>query len=402
MTDTQLAPTPLDSPDLQTESKEKLHAFKPLVITPRTPKTPSPAAETPSPADEAKVHKDALEAANAQLAELKALIAASSFGGKGTGKGETTGKDATRGIVEIKGTEETKGKEATKGIVEIKGTEETKGKEETKGEEATKGIVEIKGTEETKGKEETKGEESAKDKDKEPNSNSHNQEYKAWVRACKSANRAKEFPQLLQTEYEQNKQGMFAVFMSCGKDMKQMYKVCAQRILKKKDRTEESHGGRKFKYLVELYGQVKAEDLRDRCVKLGKWFYDPNFPKDESEIFYVIFTDASMTRTNELEENITGEAQSDGLDRESAELLFEGSDSVLNGQQGLSFAGMSEKGSSSLFDQINKHEGTTLNKQKPEAKTAEEKERLKREKQAKMEADAKEKEAKLVGAYDIK
>ena len=378
MTDTQLAPTPLDSPDLQTESKEKLHAFKPLVITPRTPKTPSPAAETPSPADEAKVHKDALEAAHAQLAQLKALIAASSFGGKGTGKGETTGKDATRGIVEIKGTEETKGKEATKGIVEIKGTEETKGKEETKGEE------------------------SAKDKDKEPNSNSHNQEYKAWVRACKSANRAKEFPQLLQTEYEQNKQGMFAVFMSCGKDMKQMYKVCAQRILKKKDRTEESHGGRKFKYLVELYGQVKAEDLRDRCVKLGKWFYDPNFPKDESEIFYVIFTDANMTRTNELEENITGEAQSDGLDRESAELLFEGSDSVLNGQQGLSFAGMSEKGSSSLFDQINKHEGTTLNKQKPEAKTAEEKERLKKEKQAKMEADAKEKEAKLVGAYDIK
>ena len=378
MTDTQLAPTPLDSPDLQIESQEKLHAFKPLVITPRTPKTPSPAAETPSPADEAKVHKDALEAANAQLAELKALIAASSFGGKGTGKGETTGKDATRGIVEIKGTEETKGKEATKGIVEIKGTEETKGKEETKGEE------------------------SAKDKDKEPNSNSHNQEYKAWVRACKSANRAKEFPQLLQTEYEQNKQGMFAVFMSCGKDMKQMYKVCAQRILKKKDRTEESHGGRKFKYLVELYGQVKAEDLRDRCVKQAKWFYDPNFPKDESEIFYVIFTDASMTRTNELEENITGEAQSDGLDRESAELLFEGSDSVLNGQQGLSFAGMSEKGSSSLFDQINKHEGTTLNKQKPEAKTAEEKERLKREKQAKMEADAKEKEAKLVGAYDIK
>ena len=378
MTDTQLAPTPLDSPDLQTESQEKLHAFKPLVITPQTPKTPSPAAETPSPADEAKVHKDALEAAHAQLAQLKALIAASSFGGKGTGKGETTGKDATRGIVEIKGTEETKGKEATKGIVEIKGTEETKGKEETKGEE------------------------SAKDKDKEPNSNSHNQEYKAWVRACKSANRAKEFPQLLQTEYEQNKQGMFAVFMSCGKDMKQMYKVCAQRILKKKDRTEESHGGRKFKYLVELYGQVKAEDLRDRCVKLGKWFYDPNFPKDESEIFYVIFTDASMTRTNELEENITGEAQSDGLDRESAELLFEGSDSILNGQQGLSFAGMSEKGSSSLFDQINKHEGTTLNKQKPEAKTAEEKERLKKEKQAKMEAEAKEKEAKLVGAYDIK
>ena len=378
MTDTQLAPTPLDSPDLQTESKEKLHAFKPLVITPRTPKTPSPAAETPSPADEAKVHKDALEAAHAQLAQLKALIAASSFGGKGTGKGETTGKDATRGIVEIKGTEETKGKEATKGIVEIKGTEETKGKEETKGEE------------------------SAKDKDKEPNSNSHNQEYKAWVRACKSANRAKEFPQLLQTEYEQNKQGMFAVFMSCGKDMKQMYKVCAQRILKKKDRTEESHGGRKFKYLVELYGQVKAEDLRDRCVKQAKWFYDPNFPKDESEIFYVIFTDANMTRTNELEENITGEAQSDGLDRESAELLFEGSDSILNGQQGLSFAGMSEKGSSSLFDQINKHEGTTLNKQKPEAKTAEEKERLKREKQAKMEAEAKEKEAKLVGAYDIK
>ena len=385
MTDTQLAPTPLDSPDLQTESKEKLHAFKPLVITPRTPKTPSPAAETPSPADEAKVHKDALEAANAQLAELKALIAASSFGGKGTGKGETTGKDATRGIVEIKGTEETKGKEATKGIVEIKGTEETKGKEETKGEEEAKGK-----------------EDKTKDKEAEPNSSSHNTEYKAWVRACKSANRAKEFPQLLQTEYEQNKQGMFAVFMSCGKDMKQMYKVCAQRILKKKDRTEESHGGRKFKYLVELYGQVKAEDLRDRCVKLGKWFYDPNFPKDESEIFYVIFTDASMTRTNELEENITGEAQSDGLDRESAELLFEGSDSVLNGQQGLSFAGMSEKGSSSLFDQINKHEGTTLNKQKPEAKTAEEKERLKREKQAKMEADAKEKEAKLVGAYDIK
>ena len=360
MTDTQLAPTPLDSPDLQIESQEKLHAFKPLVITPRTPKTPSPAAETPSPADEAKVHKDALEAAHAQLAQLKALIAASSFGGKGTGKGETTGKDATRGIVEIKGTEETKGKE------------------------------------------ETKGEESAKDKDKEPNSNSHNLEYKAWVRACKSANRAKEFPQLLQTEYEQNKQGMFAVFMSCGKDMKQMYKVCAQRILKKKDRTEESHGGRKFKYLVELYGQVKAEDLRDRCVKQAKWFYDPNFPKDESEIFYVIFTDASMTRTNELEENITGEAQSDGLDRESAELLFEGSDSILNGQQGLSFAGMSEKGSSSLFDQINKHEGTTLNKQKPEAKSAEEKERLKKEKQAKMEAEAKEKEAKLVGAYDIK
>ena len=385
MTDTQLAPTPLDSPDLQTESKEKLHAFKPLVITPRTPKTPSPAAETPSPADEAKVHKDALEAANAQLAELKALIAASSFGGKGTGKGETTGKDATRGIVEIKGTEETKGKEATKGIVEIKGTEETKGKEETKGEEEAKGK-----------------EDKTKDKEAEPNSSSHNTEYKAWVRACKSANRAKEFPQLLQTEYEQNKQGMFAVFMSCGKDMKQMYKVCAQRILKKKDRTEESHGGRKFKYLVELYGQVKAEDLRDRCVKLGKWFYDPNFPKDESEIFYVIFTDASMTRTNELEENITGEAQSDGLDRESAELLFEGSDSILNGQQGLSFAGMSEKGSSSLFDQINKHEGTTLNKQKPEAKTAEEKERLKKEKQAKMEAEAKEKEAKLVGAYDIK
>ena len=385
MTDTQLAPTPLDSPDLQTESKEKLHAFKPLVITPRTPKTPSPAAETPSPADEAKVHKDALEAANAQLAELKALIAASSFGGKGTGKGETTGKDATRGIVEIKGTEETKGKEATKGIVEIKGTEETKGKEETKGEEEAKGK-----------------EDKTKDKEAEPNSSSHNTEYKAWVRACNSQRKAKEFPQLLQTEYEQNKQGMFAVFMSCGKDMKQMYKVCAQRILKKKDRTEESHGGRKFKYLVELYGQVKAEDLRDRCVKLGKWFYDPNFPKDESEIFYVIFTDASMTRTNELEENITGEAQSDGLDRESAELLFEGSDSVLNGQQGLSFAGMSEKGSSSLFDQINKHEGTTLNKQKPEAKTAEEKERLKREKQAKMEADAKEKEAKLVGAYDIK
>ena len=385
MTDTQLAPTPLDSPDLQTESKEKLHAFKPLVITPRTPKTPSPAAETPSPADEAKVHKDALEAANAQLAELKALIAASSFGGKGTGKGETTGKDATRGIVEIKGTEETKGKEATKGIVEIKGTEETKGKEETKGEEEAKGK-----------------EDKTKDKEAEPNSSSHNTEYKAWVRACNSQRKAKEFPQLLQTEYEQNKQGMFAVFMSCGKDMKQMYKVCAQRILKKKDRTEESHGGRKFKYLVELYGQVKAEDLRDRCVKLGKWFYDPNFPKDESEIFYVIFTDASMTRTNELEENITGEAQSDGLDRESAELLFEGSDSILNGQQGLSFAGMSEKGSSSLFDQINKHEGTTLNKQKPEAKTAEEKERLKREKQAKMEADAKEKEAKLVGAYDIK
>ena len=367
MTDTQLAPTPLDSPDLQTESKEKLHAFKPLVITPRTPKTPSPAAETPSPADEAKVHKDALEAANAQLAELKALIAASSFGGKGTGKGETTGKDATRGIVEIKGTEETKGKEETKG------EEEAKGKEDK-----------------------------TKDKEAEPNSSSHNTEYKAWVRACNSQRKAKEFPQLLQTEYEQNKQGMFAVFMSCGKDMKQMYKVCAQRILKKKDRTEESHGGRKFKYLVELYGQVKAEDLRDRCVKLGKWFYDPNFPKDESEIFYVIFTDASMTRTNELEENITGEAQSDGLDRESAELLFEGSDSILNGQQGLSFAGMSEKGSSSLFDQINKHEGTTLNKQKPEAKTAEEKERLKREKQAKMEADAKEKEAKLVGAYDIK
>ena len=385
MTDTQLAPTPLDSPDLQTESKEKLHAFKPLVITPRTPKTPSPAAETPSPADEAKVHKDALEAANAQLAELKALIAASSFGGKGTGKGETTGKDATRGIVEIKGTKETKGKEATKGIVEIKGTEETKGKEETKGEEEAKGK-----------------EDKTKDKEAEPNSSSHNTEYKAWVRACNSQRKAKEFPQLLQTEYEQNKQGMFAVFMSCGKDMKQMYKVCAQRILKKKDRTEESHGGRKFKYLVELYGQVKAEDLRDRCVKLGKWFYDPNFPKDESEIFYVIFTDASMTRTNELEENITGEAQSDGLDRESAELLFEGSDSILNGQQGLSFAGMSEKGSSSLFDQINKHEGTTLNKQKPEAKTAEEKERLKREKQAKMEADAKEKEAKLVGAYDIK
>ena len=385
MTDTQLAPTPLDSPDLQTESQEKLHAFKPLVITPRTPKTPSPAAETPSPADEAKVHKDALEAANAQLAELKALIAASSFGGKGTGKGETTGKDATRGIVEIKGTEETKGKEATKGIVEIKGTEETKGKEETKGEEEAKGK-----------------EDKTKDKEAEPNSSSHNTEYKAWVRACNSQRKAKEFPQLLQTEYEQNKQGMFAVFMSCGKDMKQMYKVCAQRILKKKDRTEESHGGRKFKYLVELYGQVKAEDLRDRCVKLGKWFYDPNFPKDESEIFYVIFTDASMTRTNELEENITGEAQSDGLDRESAELLFEGSDSILNGQQGLSFAGMSEKGSSSLFDQINKHEGTTLNKQKPEAKTAEEKERLKREKQAKMEADAKEKEAKLVGAYDIK
>ena len=385
MTDTQLAPTPLDSPDLQTESQEKLHAFKPLVITPQTPKTPSPAAETPSPADEAKVHKDALEAANAQLAELKALIAASSFGGKGTGKGETTGKDATRGIVEIKGTEETKGKEATKGIVEIKGTEETKGKEETKGEEEAKGK-----------------EDKTKDKEAEPNSSSHNTEYKAWVRACNSQRKAKEFPQLLQTEYEQNKQGMFAVFMSCGKDMKQMYKVCAQRILKKKDRTEESHGGRKFKYLVELYGQVKAEDLRDRCVKLGKWFYDPNFPKDESEIFYVIFTDASMTRTNELEENITGEAQSDGLDRESAELLFEGSDSVLNGQQGLSFAGMSEKGSSSLFDQINKHEGTTLNKQKPEAKTAEEKERLKREKQAKMEADAKEKEAKLVGAYDIK
>ena len=385
MTDTQLAPTPLDSPDLQTESKEKLHAFKPLVITPRTPKTPSPAAETPSPADEAKVHKDALEAANAQLAELKALIAASSFGGKGTGKGETTGKDATRGIVEIKGTEETKGKEATKGIVEIKGTEETKGKEETKGEEEAKGK-----------------EDKTKDKEAESNSSSHNTEYKAWVRACNSQRKAKEFPQLLQTEYEQNKQGMFAVFMSCGKDMKQMYKVCAQRILKKKDRTEESHGGRKFKYLVELYGQVKAEDLRDRCVKLGKWFYDPNFPKDESEIFYVIFTDASMTRTNELEENITGEAQSDGLDRESAELLFEGSDSVLNGQQGLSFAGMSEKGSSSLFDQINKHEGTTLNKQKPEAKTAEEKERLKKEKQAKMEAEAKEKEAKLVGAYDIK
>ena len=385
MTDTQLAPTPLDSPDLQTESKEKLHAFKPLVITPRTPKTPSPAAETPSPADEAKVHKDALEAANAQLAELKALIAASSFGGKGTGKGETTGKDATRGIVEIKGTEETKGKEATKGIVEIKGTEETKGKEETKGEEEAKGK-----------------EDKTKDKEAEPNSSSHNTEYKAWVRACNSQRKAKEFPQLLQTEYEQNKQGMFAVFMSCGKDMKQMYKVCAQRILKKKDRTEESHGGRKFKYLVELYGQVKAEDLRDRCVKQAKWFYDPNFPKDESEIFYVIFTDANMTRTNELEENITGEAQSDGLDRESAELLFEGSDSVLNGQQGLSFAGMSEKGSSSLFDQINKHEGTTLNKQKPEAKTAEEKERLKKEKQAKMEAEAKEKEAKLVGAYDIK
>ena len=385
MTDTQLAPTPLDSPDLQTESQEKLHAFKPLVITPQTPKTPSPAAETPSPADEAKVHKDALEAANAQLAELKALIAASSFGGKGTGKGETTGKDATRGIVEIKGTEETKGKEATKGIVEIKGTEETKGKEETKGEEEAKGK-----------------EDKTKDKEAEPNSSSHNTEYKAWVRACNSQRKAKEFPQLLQTEYEQNKQGMFAVFMSCGKDMKQMYKVCAQRILKKKDRTEESHGGRKFKYLVELYGQVKAEDLRDRCVKQAKWFYDPNFPKDESEIFYVIFTDASMTRTNELEENITGEAQSDGLDRESAELLFEGSDSILNGQQGLSFAGMSEKGSSSLFDQINKHEGTTLNKQKPEAKTAEEKERLKKEKQAKMEAEAKEKEAKLVGAYDIK
>ena len=385
MTDTQLAPTPLDSPDLQTESQEKLHAFKPLVITPRTPKTPSPAAETPSPADEAKVHKDALEAAHAQLAQLKALIAASSFGGKGTGKGETTGKDATRGIVEINGTEETKGKEATKGIVEIKGTEETKGKEETKGEEEAKGK-----------------EDKTKDKEAEPNSSSHNTEYKAWVRACNSQRKAKEFPQLLQTEYEQNKQGMFAVFMSCGKDMKQMYKVCAQRILKKKDRTEESHGGRKFKYLVELYGQVKAEDLRDRCVKQAKWFYDPNFPKDESEIFYVIFTDANMTRTNELEENITGEAQSDGLDRESAELLFEGSDSILNGQQGLSFAGMSEKGSSSLFDQINKHEGTTLNKQKPEAKTAEEKERLKREKQAKMEADAKEKEAKLVGAYDIK
>ena len=385
MTDTQLAPTPLDSPDLQTESQEKLHAFKPLVITPQTPKTPSPAAETPSPADEAKVHKDALEAAHAQLAQLKALIAASSFGGKGTGKGETTGKDATRGIVEIKGTEETKGKEATKGIVEIKGTEETKGKEETKGEEEAKGK-----------------EDKTKDKEAEPNSSSHNTEYKAWVRACNSQRKAKEFPQLLQTEYEQNKQGMFAVFMSCGKDMKQMYKVCAQRILKKKDRTEESHGGRKFKYLVELYGQVKAEDLRDRCVKQAKWFYDPNFPKDESEIFYVIFTDANMTRTNELEENITGEAQSDGLDRESAELLFEGSDSILNGQQGLSFAGMSEKGSSSLFDQINKHEGTTLNKQKPEAKTAEEKERLKREKQAKMEADAKEKEAKLVGAYDIK
>ena len=69
------------------------------------------------------------------------------------------------------------------------------------------------------------------------------------------------------------------------------------------------------------YSEEKKQALIERKKNEGMWCYDPEFPKDESEIMILVLDKASYTVSDKMEESVTAEGKAK-LDQESAKALL--------------------------------------------------------------------------------
>ena len=119
---------------------------------------------------------------------------------------------------------------------------------------------------------------------------------------------------------KKDKADVFRMWLEEGSLMRVLLRV-------KRKATKASEGSDKYVWTKERdlkYSPEKKKALIEKKKKLGQWCYDPEFPKDESEIMILVLDTASYTITDRMEESVEAEGKAK-LDQESAKgLLGEG------------------------------------------------------------------------------
>ncbi|CAE7819739.1 unnamed protein product [Symbiodinium sp. CCMP2592] len=106
------------------------------------------------------------------------------------------------------------------------------------------------------------------------NSTTNKKEWDTFTRECKNR---KVFPVELSEYYEKNKTDLF-----------NLVKVHVERVREKKITSRSGAQGMKQHEIAKIYDEVKTQKL---CAKLkaeGRFYYDPEFPEDETEIYYYL------------------------------------------------------------------------------------------------------------------
>ena len=149
------------------------------------------------------------------------------------------------------------------------------------------------------------------------NSSTHMNEYKRWVRAQNQG-----LPADLLPIVEEDPDNAFNLWLRAKGDKEKM-RVLYERKNSKRTTVREKTAGIKLRDLEKIYDPEKLKGIIPQLKQQKRFYYDPLFPKDEDEIYFVVPKGVEVDKEGIFEDSsscVGGQAVEDGM----AQSLLEG------------------------------------------------------------------------------
>ena len=178
------------------------------------------------------------------------------------------------------------------------------------------------------------------------NSVSHKVEWDKFSRQCINK---KLFPASLASHYLKDKLDLFRVWLTESQDWSNV-EVAFERRTEKKTTSTKQRAGTKHRDLVTIYGKDKADDLCQRLRAAGMYYADPDFPKDEDEIYFYANQGNILREKNSVVEGATVTVKEKGNEKLAEAMMQEGG--VLASGVMPEVAAATEKGTKAVLEAI--------------------------------------------------
>ncbi|CAE7222534.1 unnamed protein product [Symbiodinium sp. KB8] len=109
-------------------------------------------------------------------------------------------------------------------------------------------------------------------------------------------NNRKKFPVSLSSHLQRDKVDLFNLWLDNNQDL-QKVAIVVEREVENKNTSRAGFDSVKGRDLIKKYGETKGTKLVAALRNKGRWYWDPEFPQDEEEIYY--YTSAPRSILNE-------------------------------------------------------------------------------------------------------
>ncbi|CAL1166148.1 unnamed protein product, partial [Cladocopium goreaui] len=127
---------------------------------------------------------------------------------------------------------------------------------------------------------------------------------KEWDTFSREVLNKKKFPVRLSEHLARDKVDLFNLWLAHGKDLHEVA-LHVERTAETVNRTASGREGMKLRDIEAKYPPEKAKKLATLLRSRGMWYWDPDFPNDEEEIFYYTGKARSVSTENLTKESMT-------------------------------------------------------------------------------------------------